>query len=267
MPASPLPFDAAAAAGLAVSAAVALLLPFLLGHLWRRRSGARWGSFGAGALVFFVSQVVLRFPWQIPLGKYMFAHYSGQEPAWSIFLLSAALTAGIFEELGRYVGYRTLLKREQTPRAAVMFGLGHGGIEAILIVGLSLAGLLIAWALASVGRLPAGPALEAIRAQVTGLTFAKGLLAGVERISAMAVQVGLSLIVLQAFARRRFRWVLLAIGLHFVVDAVAVLLLKRIGAYQTEILIGAMGAATLSLGWWLSRSPENRSITSPAPAA
>ncbi len=96
-------------------------------------------AFGAGALVFLVSQVILRLPWQIPLGRWVQEHQEWLIP----FLLLSSLTAGLFEETGRWAGYRYLLK-ERSLRIGVMFGLGHGALEAILLAGLPLAGLLVA---------------------------------------------------------------------------------------------------------------------------
>src|SRR4051794_20280934 len=96
----------------------------------------------AGAPVFFVSQVVLRFPWQIPLAHSMYRH-----PRWLIqFLLLSSLTAGLFEETGRWLGYRFLLW-EATRRTGTMFGLGHGGLESILLAGFPLASLVVTWIL------------------------------------------------------------------------------------------------------------------------
>ena len=53
-----------------------------------------------------------------------------------IWLVILAITAGLFEEVGRYVGYRLFLRREpKTWSKAVMFGLGHGGLESMVVVG------------------------------------------------------------------------------------------------------------------------------------
>src|SRR5689334_5926286 len=45
-------------------------------------------------------------------------------------LTGVAVTAGLFEEVGRYVGYRFFMRREpKTWSKAVMFGLGHEGLD------------------------------------------------------------------------------------------------------------------------------------------
>ncbi|MDF3053898.1 MAG: YhfC intrarane metalloprotease, partial [Geminicoccaceae bacterium] len=59
-------FDPTIATSLAVAALVCLVGPVLAALWWHRRTAAPFAALGTGALVFFVSQVVLRLPWQIP---------------------------------------------------------------------------------------------------------------------------------------------------------------------------------------------------------
>lgn len=245
--------DPSAAAGLALAAAICLVGPIAVAVWWRRRTGASFRAFGAGALVFFVAQIVLRFPWQIPLGRWVQAHHEWVTP----FLLFSAFTAALFEEVGRWFGYRYLVP-ERTRRAAVMFGLGHGGLEAILLVGVSLGGLLVAWVMASRGMIAPGPALDAIGRQTATLGFWNVQLAVLERASAMALHVGLALIVLQVWLRGSLRWLILAIGIHFAVNALAALSLHawRLSALPVELAVAVIALGVLAAGWRLSeRSP------------
>lgn len=244
------PFDPVAATGLALAAGICLIGPILAALWWHRRTGAPFTALGAGALVFFVSQVVLRLPWQIPLGRWVQGH-----PEWLIaFLLFSSLTAGLFEETGRWAGYKYLLRSERSRRIAVMFGLGHGALEAILLAGLPLAGILVTWVMAAHGMLPPGPAVEAIREQTAVLDPWKVQLAALERASAMAVHVGLALIVLQVWVRGGIRWLFLAILLHFTVNAIAAILVLqlRLSPIIGELVLVLMAAAVLTLGWRLS---------------
>jgi uncharacterized membrane protein YhfC len=220
---------------------------------WHRRTGAPLAAFSAGALVFLVSQVILRLPWQIPLGRWVQEH-----PKWLIpFLLFSSLTAGLFEETGRWAGYRYLLRKERSLRIGVMFGLGHGALETILLAGLPLAGLLVAWVMASRGLLPSG-ALEGVRHQTAALSAWKVLLAALERASAMAAHVGLSLIVLQVWMRGGMRWLVLAVVLHFAVNAVAALLViaLHLSPLIGELVLVIMALGVLALGWQLTRGAE-----------
>jgi uncharacterized membrane protein YhfC len=198
-----------------------------------------------GALVFFVSQVILRLPWQIPLGRWVQSH-----PEWLVpFLLFSSLTAGIFEETGRWLGYRHLLTVERSRRVGIMFGLGHGALEAVLLAGLPLGGLLVSWVLAAQGRLPPSAA-EAIGQQTASLDFWKIQLAALERASATAVHVGLALVVLQVWKRGGLGWLALAILLHFSINATAALLVLKLqlSPWAGELVLVAMAAAVLIFG-------------------
>jgi uncharacterized membrane protein YhfC len=244
-------FDPIAATGLALAAAFCLVAPIVTALWWHRRSGAPLRAFGIGALVFFVSQVVLRLPWQIPLGRWVQAHSEWLVP----FLLFSSLTAALFEETGRLVGYKHLLAAERTRRVAIMFGLGHGALEAILLAGLPLAGLLVSWMLAAQGRLPSAAA-DAIQQQTAALDFWKMQLAALERASAIAVHVGLALVVLQVWKRGGLRWLILAILLHFSINAVAALLVLKLqlSPWIGELVLVVMAAAVLSFGLRLARA-------------
>lgn len=247
-------FDPVTATGLALAAAFCLVAPILAALWWHRRSGAPLRALGIGALVFFVSQVVLRLPWQIPLGRWVHAHAEWLVP----FVLFSSLTAGLFEETGRWLGYRHLLTAERTRRVAIMFGLGHGALEAILLAGLPLAGLLVSWVLAAHGRLRPDAA-DAIRQQTEMLSFWKIQLAALERASAIAVHVGLALIVLQVWKRGGMRWLFLAILLHFSINAMAALLVLKLqlSPWVGELLLVGLAAGVLGLGLHLSSSERH----------
>src|SRR5918997_3732899 len=102
-------FDPIAATGLALAAAFCLVGPVVAALWWHRRSGTPLRALAIGALVFFVSQMVLRLPWQIPLGRWVHSHSE-----WLVsFLLFLSLTAGLFEETGRWVRFKNILTGER----------------------------------------------------------------------------------------------------------------------------------------------------------
>jgi uncharacterized membrane protein YhfC len=230
-------------AALAVAAAVALLGPVLAGLWWSRRSGAPMSLWAKGALVFFVSQCVLRLPWQIPLGVWLGPRIHGSYLLGYAWIAASALTAGLFEEVGRWAGYRWLVKGERSFRVGVMFGLGHGGIEAMLLVGLGLAGSLVVYVLFASGHAPPMGA-EAHEKVVTAMSALSALdvVAGVaERVMAMTAHVAFSLIVLQGVVRQSKAWLAAAVASHFLLDfasvSVALALKKSHGALVVELAI------------------------------
>src|SRR5579859_1938484 len=88
-------------------------------HRWLQTG---WRYVGYGALVFFVFQVITRVP-AVQLIQSAIAPQLKASPAlmWT-WLVALALSAGVFEEGGRYVGYRVLMRREdKTWSKAILF--------------------------------------------------------------------------------------------------------------------------------------------------
>lgn len=232
--------DYAVVLALLAASAATTLGPLGLAFWWNKRSGAPMSVWGAGALVFVVSQCVLRLPWQIPLGIWVGHRLHGSLVLGYAWIAASSLTAGLFEEVGRWGGYRWLVKKERTFRTGVMFGLGHGGIEAMLLVGLSLFGTLVTYLLLATSpsllKLPPDTLAKVVTA-MSGL-HAHDVAAGVlERVMALTFHVACSLLVLQCYVRGSKRWVALAVGMHFMADFVAVsgaVSLKKYGALVGE---------------------------------
>ncbi|HDR9586216.1 TPA: YhfC family intramembrane metalloprotease [Burkholderia stabilis] len=230
---------------------VALFAPALLAAAWRRRTHVPFRVFFYGMLTFFVFQPVLRLSWQAPL-----FHALARDPRWHLpMLVFAAFTAGLFEECGRWVAFRYLLPKRRDAQAAVMLGLGHGGLEAMLLVGVGFLALGTGYLLAHAGVVVPEGMQSLIGSQFAGMTLASPFLALLERVSALAAHVGLSLIVLQAFVRGTKRWLAYAIAIHFLFDLVAVLLSQywHVDTLLIEAILFACGAALLWRGIRLSR--------------
>lgn len=220
-----LEFHPSVALGLAASTALSGAGPIAVALIFARRTGASLRYFGIGALVFVVSQVVLRLPWQIPLGIWLAPRLKGHELLGYAWVAFSAMGAALFEEIGRWVGYRRLVRDERSWRVGVMYGLGHGGIEAMLLVGLSLMVTLVLYLLLGLhAPLPIeADKLAKIEETLGKMTFTGSLAGGVERILAVTFHVAQSLLVLQCFTRGQRRWLLYAVGLHFACDSVGVI--------------------------------------------
>lgn len=245
-----LSFNPQVAMALAASAAIALGVPVVLGLVawrWFRAPAVGW-LIGAGT--FFVSQVVLRLPWQIAVGVWLQKTHASSTVMWS-WLAVSAFTAALFEETGRFVAYRMLFK-DRTARGAVMLGLGHGGLESMLLVGLTLTvNTLLYLALAN-GQSFGIPEAQRpmVVEQFNALTPLLALAGGVERLSSMAVHVGLSVLVLQVFRRGSKWWLGFAIAFHTLSNLVGVAAAKALGVWQGEGVIAVFALLAL---WWTVR--------------
>jgi uncharacterized membrane protein YhfC len=134
-----------------------VVLPLVLALVVRHRLGIGWRYFGYGALIFLLFQLVSRIPITLAIQAAIAPQLQASRTLLVGWLAVAALSAGVFEEVGRYIGYRWLMKREEkTWPKAIMYGLGHGGLESMLFVaGLTLLTLINLLVLPSViGTLP-----------------------------------------------------------------------------------------------------------------
>jgi uncharacterized membrane protein YhfC len=48
-----------------------------------------------------------------------------------LYAVLGALLAGLFEETGRFIAFKFLLKKRTDRKTAISYGIGHGGFEAI----------------------------------------------------------------------------------------------------------------------------------------
>lgn len=153
--------------------------------------------FFIGTLTFVISQLLLRLPLLQLLQQNVDIQIAMQIHVVPYFVF-LALTAGVFEEIGRYLGFRCM-KKHRTMYDAAALGLGHGAVEAILLTALPII---------SMGILP----------------LADTVMASIERISAMLAHVAFTLIVWKGITSHKGNYLIMAILLHAVYDFLAVML-------------------------------------------
>jgi uncharacterized membrane protein YhfC len=230
-------------------------LPILLGWLLARRNLGSWRVFGLGALTFVASQV-LHIPFNSWVLTPLIVRLGWSGLARGLPLLGAALllglSAGLFEETARVLGYRYLLAGKRSWGTGLMYGAGHGGMEAILLGLVAAYGLVQALVLRNADLATMLPAAQVATAKAQlaaywAAPWTTSLLGAVERLFALTIQVSLAILVLQAFRRRNGWWVAAAIGWHTVIDAGAVAMLPTYGAFATEGLLAIEAAISLAI--------------------
>lgn len=163
----------------------------------------------------------------------------------SVFL---GLSAGIFEELSRYIMYRWWAKNARSWGSGLLAGAGHGGIEAIILGLLALYGyiqMLIARGV-DISSLVTPDRVEVANAQIQAYWSApwySTLLGALERMFAIPIQLTCSILVLQAFTRRRFWWVGLAILFHALTDGIVVFASQN--GFSVMVIEGIVGIFAL----------------------
>lgn len=190
--------------------------------------------FFIGMFIFFVSQMLIRVPiltYVLPTEKW-FLQITQNPYLYGLFL---GLTAGLFEEGGRYLAFKYMLKKNNRWIDSVSYGFGHGGIEAMLLVGTSMFSTLVYCILINKGaQVP-----ELIYKQCTSLSPLLAYGGGFERIFAMIIHIALSIIVFYSVQKRKIIYLGVAILIHTIVNAPLVILpaVFNIGVVGVEVYI------------------------------
>ncbi|MGE7859550.1 YhfC family glutamic-type intramembrane protease [Bacillus mobilis] len=220
--------------GLIFTTMISFGLPLvaLLYAFWKKR----YIPYMLGVLAFVVSQILIR----IPILNYVngtstnFQMFSVMQPV--LFVLLLSLSAGIFEEIARFIAMRYFMKQRDW-QSGFLFGAGHGGIEAVLIVGIPVISLLLSQTVIQNGD--------------------SYYLAGIERIFAMVLHIGLSIIVLQAVIQKKFRYVVYAILIHGTANAIASIIPLYVqgknGIILSEVSIAICAVLVFSYSFILKR--------------
>lgn len=216
---------------------ISLILPILILIVYSVKNKGK-GIFSAwllGAAGFLVTQMMIRLPLlNILSANSGFLAFTQAHPL--LYCLLLAFTAGLFELAGRFTVAR-LLGTTRSFSRSLAAGLGHGGIEAILVVGLTYVNNLIYLFMLQSGSFDILIAeTAAAGADVSQLTFIRDsllhtsstmfLLAGLERLLTMIIQAAMSVIVCYAVhTRRTVPGLLICLGIHTLLDASTVIVL------------------------------------------
>lgn len=145
------------------------------------------------------------------------------------FVLYGVLMAGVFEECGRHIILKYIMKKDRTRENAVLYGIGHGGIEILVVLLPSMITYLAIAVLFSSGdteyalktlNITEETAATALPSVQAAAAFDYGLMAMnvIERLLAMGAHIGLTAIVFYGVVRGRKGCLPLAILLHMLMD-------------------------------------------------
>lgn len=173
------------------------------------------------------------------------------------YVVYAALAAGLFEETGRFIAYKTILRKKTAPETAVMYGLGHGGFEMLYILGATALSAIAVMAMCSsmgvqeFAELSANGSEEvksAVLAQIQGYaecSVSTLFWVILERASALVLHTALSVVVFKSANQKGKLWLYpAAILLHAAMDVPAALYQRAVlPLWLCEMLIAAVAAA------------------------
>lgn len=234
-----------------ISSLAGFAIPVILLIFFRKKKEADILPFFVGCAVMLVFALILESAvHQIVLGSSVGERILGN--IW-LYALYGGLMAGLFEETGRFIAFKTVLKKQDKDVNALMYGAGHGGFEAAVLLGFTMISNIAIAVMINSGNTSvltenlSGDTLTQMEAALKDLTMTAPyifLIGIIERVFAVTLQIALSVIVWTAVKNKK-RWYLYpaAILIHFFVDAVAVILMHyNVPTLLIEVLVGVMAA-------------------------
>lgn len=240
---------------------LAITIPVVLIVAWKMYTKRSLVPFWVGVMVFIAFSRMLE---MIPHSLFLLSSNPVSKAINGnvvLYVIYAATVAALFEETGRYLAFRFVLTKHPNKETAVTYGIGHGGIECILVLGVTYIQYYAYGQLINNGSMDkmlsaykdssqSVDALNQLITNIKGVTQMTCYMADLERISAMMVQVALSILVFQAVyvaGKKYMYWV--AVALHFLMDVPAALYQKGVlKLLPTEILLFVYAALVLALG-------------------
>lgn len=240
-----------------------IAIPVALFVFLKKRYQCSMVAFGIGCAVMFgfalvLEQIVHFLVLRSPAGSMI------QGNIW-FYGLYGGLMAGLFEETGRLVAFKTVLRKKQyNDNNALMYGAGHGGFELFYILVFGMINNLIISLLMNSGNTEiltaalSGDALTEVEnafALLSGTSSSMFLVSLIERGAALIAQLSLSVLVWFAVKRGGKYMMLypLAIVAHLLLDAVAVILNNFTGSIvlvECVVWMLALIYAALAYGVW-----------------
>lgn len=216
---------------------LSFVVPLVLAIVWKVKKKEKFTStlVGAGVFILFALileksiQNVLVFPTLLGMPSNGIDTFLNAHPL--LLGVVVAMFPGVFEETGRLIAFKTLLKNRKNRETSISYGIGHAGIEVTLLVGLTYVSYLMYAAIINSGSY--GSIVEQTRAiapdqvdvllllpeQLAAVTFLDCGLVLLERVFAVLFHIGASILVFYACKDKGKFWLYpLAILLHAVMD-------------------------------------------------
>ncbi len=186
--------------------------------------------FFIGMLAFFIAVQIIEAPihnYFLNINKSTSEFLLGNPVA---YMLYGGLMAGIFEETARLISFKYLIK-DRNDITAVTYGVGHGGMEAILIGGVSSLNAIVYSILINNGGFQSTMEKALVSEEVISTTYnhfvnsssVLWLMPGFERIIAMIIHISLSILVFHAVKEKKYIYFFISIVCHAVINFPAAL--------------------------------------------
>ncbi len=242
---------------LIIGAVLWIAVPVAAALIWKVKKKEPVTSIliGAAAFLLFAMileksvQNVLAFPTAMGLPEHAVSRFLNATPV--LLALVAGLFPGVFEETGRLIAFKTVLRKRSNRETSISYGIGHGGFEVIWILGLTYIQYIAYAVMINAGTFgilmdqvaSQAPeqlgSIESVVSLLTGFSFADLGMAFVERIFAVLLHIGASILVFYACRNKKRFWLYpMAIVLHTGCDFIAALYILHVISFSTWVLEG-----------------------------
>ena len=252
---------------LAITVILMIAIPALFFICWRRKHKEQTniGYLIAGTVGFLVSARVLEagVHYLCIIADNPVSRFINRDTA--AYVLYGIAMAGIFEECGRHIVLKYIMKKNRTPENAVLYGIGHGGIEILAVVLPLIITYLAVAALFSSGNTEnalstlkiteetAAAAIPSVQA-AAAFDYAMMAMNVMERLFAMLAHIAFTVIVFYGVVNRRKAFLLMAIVLHMLMDTFPALYQRgAMPLWAVEVWAALWTAAVVSIAVMLYR--------------
>ena len=248
-------------------------VPVAVAIIWKVKKKEPFTTILIGAATFLLFalilekpiQNVLAFPTAMGLPDHAVSRFLSANPI--LPTLVSGLFPGVFEETGRLVAFKTILRKRKNRETSISYGIGHGGFEVILILGMTyiqyiayavmintgIIGIIINQ-VASLAPDQLG-SIESVVSLLKGFSFADLGIAFVERVFAVLFHIGASILVFYACKNKKNFWLYpFAILLHTAVDfigALSIFNVIHLSPWVLEGIIAVFGLLTFLGAYFL----------------
>jgi uncharacterized membrane protein YhfC len=242
---------------MAISAVISIGLPVALFIFLYKKYNAKYLPMIIGVAAFILFALII----ESSIHYFVFKIFPLKENPLG-YILYGILMAGAFEETARFISFKLLKRKNYNGvSTALSYGIGHGGIEAILLVGVSVISSIVFCIMINTGNAELitgklqGAALEQTNIQINILVNTKPymfLLSGVERVFAITIQISLSVIMFYSVYCKGKIWLFpFAFLLHSIFDlpaaAYQVGVIKNIFMVEGIVCLCAVGVTVLAV--------------------
>ena len=267
---------------LILGAVVCFAAPLAVALIWKIKKKEPFTTILIGAAVFLLFALILEkpiqnviaFPTAMRLPDHAVSRFLSANPV--ILSLVAGLFPGIFEETGRFIAYKTVLKRRKNRETSISFGIGHGGFEMIIIAGVTYLTYIAYAVMINTGTF--GQVIDAVASQApeqlssvesvinTIATFSLSDLgvALVERVFAVLFHIGASILVFYACKDRKKLFLYpLSVVIHTCMDFVAALQLFGVitlSLWVLEVIVALFSLPTFFLAYFLLYKKDKENV-------